>query len=90
MRKKCYLNFETLFVCLETKWTEDKKIKEGSDNNYQNSYLFAQDSLLYLEELLELDDSKQLAMNASFLHWGLYCLHQELECPEFLKYWPTC
>ena len=47
---------------------EDKIIRGGSNNNYQNTYLFSQDSLLYLEELLGLEDSKQPVLNASGLH----------------------
>ena len=53
------LTFETLFASLEIKWTGDKNIGRGSNNNYHEIYFFSQNWLLYLEEWLELDDSKQ-------------------------------
>ena len=69
-------NFETLFASQEKKWTEDQNIKGDPHNNDQSTYLFSQNSFLYLEELLELDDSKQPVFNVSSLHQGLYHLHQ--------------
>ena len=77
MKQICYLdlNFKNLFASLARKWTEDKNIRGGLDNNYQNTYIFSQDLLLYLEELLKLHGPKRPLLNVCFLHQGLCCLH---------------
>ena len=82
------LNFEAFFARFFNKWTNDEKIRGVPTMITKIKAFFSEDLLLYVEELLELEDSKQLVLSVSFLLQGLNSLHSEVQSLWLLQHWP--